>query len=222
VSRKRVLLGFSIIAGGVCASLPFLRETPLSVPSGDPVASPSPAPIVHLVQSPVATAAPTAPPLATESPAQKVPAGPSPYIDDGSQRLERSNPPGIATAAPLEEITASPKDKIASLPLLPVSFQVKQPDEFHAEPWQPAKLAEGPTVPAREYKIRKTDTLEDLALRFLGSADKAGELFEANRGVLKDRHILPLGAVIRIPAGGIDPPAESSETDLQPIGQPGN
>ena len=220
MARKRVLLGFSIIAGGVCASLPFLRETPLTLPAKDPVVPTSPDLVVHVAQPP--PAGPSSPSLAKEQSPPEIPAGPSPYIDDGSQRLGRDNSAGTLTAAPLEEITASPKEKVASLPLLPVSFQVKQPDEFHAEPWQPAKLAEGPVVPARQYKIRKTDTLEDLALRFLGSPDKADELFEANRSVLKDRHVLPLGAVIRIPAGGIDPPAETSETDLQPIGQPGN
>jgi nucleoid-associated protein YgaU len=219
VSRKRVLLGFSIIAGGVCASLPFLRETPLTLPLQDSVTPALPDPIIHLVQP---AAAPPSETVAAESPSAEVSTGPSPYIDDGSQRMERGNSDAIASSMPPEEITANPKEKSASLPLLPVSFQVKQPEDFHTAPWQPARLAEGPTGPPREYKIRKTDTLEDLALRFLGSQDKADELFEANRSVLNDRNILPLGVVIRIPAGGIDTPAENSETDLQPVGQPGD
>lgn len=219
MSRKRVLLGFSIIAGGVCASLPFLRETPLAPPQSQSVPASVTEPIVHIVQPPTASAAGA---LAPEPSPVEVPAAPSPYIDDGSQRLERQKQAGIAVSVPLEEITASPKEKATTLPLLPVSFQVRQPDELHAEPWQPAKLAEGPAGPRREYRIRRTDTLEDLALRFLGSKDRAEELFEANRAILKDRHVLPLGVMIRIPAGGIDPHTSDSETDLQPVGQPGD
>lgn len=222
MSRKRVLLGFSIIAGGVCASLPFLRETPLTPPQSQSVHASAIEPIVHVVQPPTASATSAAGVLAAEPSPAEVPAAPSPYIDDGSQRLERQKQAGIAVSAPLEEITAHPKEKTTNLPLLPVSFQVRQPDELHAEPWQPAKLVEGPAGPRREYRIRRTDTLEDLALRFLGSKDRAEELFEANRAILRDRHVLPLGGVIHIPAGGIDSPPSDSETDLQPVGQPGD
>ncbi|MFN0017973.1 MAG: LysM peptidoglycan-binding domain-containing protein [Pirellulaceae bacterium] len=217
MAKKRVLLGLSIIAGGVCASLPFLRETPRAFSTSPNLASsPSPASVLPLLD-PSAAKVVSAPPAATESP----PTGPSPYIDDGSQRLEGELPSRLTATSSIEEVSALPKDKSNAPPLLPVSFQVKQPEES-AERWEPAKLAEGPAGPPREYKIRRTDTLEDLALRLLGSQDRAEELFEANRSVLKDRHILPLGAVIRIPGGGVESPSEAPETDLQPVSQPGD
>jgi hypothetical protein len=138
-------------------------------------------------------------------------------LDNGSEPLKRviGNPSRSPLA--IEEIPALPKDKSSALPMLPVSFQVKEPDESHRAPWQPPKLAEGPAAPPREHRIRKLDTLEDLAERFLGSKDRADEIFEANRNVLKDRHILPLGAAIRIPSGGLDSQSGSSESDLQPV-----
>ncbi len=101
--------------------------------------------------------------------------------------------------------------------MLPVSFQIKDPELSHSEAWQPAQLDEGPAGPPREYRLRKLDTLEELAARFLGSKDRVEELFAANRNVLKDRYVLPIGAVIRIPIGGSDALSGSTESDLQPV-----
>jgi nucleoid-associated protein YgaU len=142
---------------------------------------------------------------------------PSPYLGNGSERLKRVRGKQHQSDIGIEEVSAVPKEKSIAPPMLPVSFQVKEPEEGHRAPWQPPKLAEGPAAPPREHRIRKLDTLEDLAERFLGSKDRAEELFEANRHILKDRHILPLGAAIRIPSGGADSPGGSSESDLQPV-----
>jgi len=214
VSKKRVFLGISIIAGGVCASLPFRRDATIATAPELSVASPQKDrnPLLPLAVSP--------PPVSTVAPGQTVPgipSAPSPYLDNGSEPLKRviGNPSRSPLA--IEEIPALPKDKSSALPMLPVSFQVKESDESHRAPWQPPKLAEGPAAPPREHRIRKLDTLEDLAERFLGSKDRADEIFEANRNVLKDRHILPLGAAIRIPGGGLDSQSGSSESELQPV-----
>lgn len=51
----------------------------------------------------------------------------------------------------------------------------------------------------REYRIRKSDTLADIAERYLGSSDRAGELFDANRDVLRSPDLLPVGTMLRIP-----------------------
>ena len=213
MSRKRVLLGLSIIAGGVCAALPFRHELPVSIPAPASPAASVPENANPLLQPAIAGA--TSPSVASQQ-TLAAPIAPSPYIDDGSQRLERENDTHISSPPPPEEIAALARPNSTEPPMLPVSFQVKQLDESHTGPWQPAKLAEGPAGPPREYRIRKLDTLEDLAERFLGSQDRATELFEANRGVLKDRHILPLGAVIRIPLSGVESPS-GSESELQPV-----
>lgn len=214
MSKKRVFLGLSIIAGGVCASLPFRRDATIATAPELSVASPQKDrnPLLPLAVSP--------PPVSTVAPGQTVPgipSAPSPYLDNGSEPLKRVIGNPWRSPSAIEEIPALPKDKSSALPMLPVSFQVKESDESHRAPWQPPKLAEGPSAPPREHRIRKLDTLEDLAERFLGSKDRADEIFEANRNVLKDRHILPLGAAIRIPGGGLDSQSGSSESELQPV-----
>jgi nucleoid-associated protein YgaU len=58
-----------------------------------------------------------------------------------------------------------------------------------------ARSADGPTV----HKILDGDKLEDLAARYLGSPDKAMEIFDANRQVLSNPNILPIGVELKIP-----------------------
>jgi nucleoid-associated protein YgaU len=60
-----------------------------------------------------------------------------------------------------------------------------------------AKSSEA-SVPS--HKIIDGDSLPALAARYLGDADRAGEIFEANRNVLGSPDILPLGRELRIPA----------------------
>jgi len=52
----------------------------------------------------------------------------------------------------------------------------------------------------RIHRIVDGDTLAALAERYLGSADRAKEIFEANRDVLAKPELLPIVADIRIPA----------------------
>ena len=109
-------------------------------------------------------------------------------------------------AATTEEGESLPvsKAKSVEMPMLPVRFQIKQREETSSQPWEPARVEAGIVAASREYRIHKLDTLEDLAERFLGSRERAHEIFEANRDVLKTPQVLPLGAVIRIPASATD------------------
>ncbi len=61
-----------------------------------------------------------------------------------------------------------------------------------------ARPADGPQV----HKIVDGDTLADLAARYLGSAARAMEIFQANRDVLADPELLPIGVELTIPARG--------------------
>jgi nucleoid-associated protein YgaU len=49
------------------------------------------------------------------------------------------------------------------------------------------------------YHLRDGDTLEKLAERYLGSRDRAIEIYEANREVLPKPDLLPVGTAITIP-----------------------
>jgi nucleoid-associated protein YgaU len=49
------------------------------------------------------------------------------------------------------------------------------------------------------HKIVDGDTLPMLAERYLGSASRAAEIYQANRNVLTDPKILPIDKVLKIP-----------------------
>jgi nucleoid-associated protein YgaU len=75
----------------------------------------------------------------------------------------------------------------------------------------PAPAAAPPTpVPPRRHTIVDGDTLRGLAERYLGSAARADEIFAANRDVLNDPELLPIGAVLTIPPPGQPSPAAES------------
>jgi nucleoid-associated protein YgaU len=51
----------------------------------------------------------------------------------------------------------------------------------------------------QNHRIVDGDTLAELAERYLGSAARAKEIFEANRNVLSDPALLPIGVELKIP-----------------------
>ena len=74
-----------------------------------------------------------------------------------------------------------------------------------------------PAAP-RIHKVADGDTLARLAARYLGSSDRYGEIFAANRGVLSTPDLLPIGVELVIPPRQRPaPPAElDDENDVQP------
>jgi nucleoid-associated protein YgaU len=53
--------------------------------------------------------------------------------------------------------------------------------------------------PFRTHVVHNGDTLERLAERYLADGARAVELFDLNRDVLENPHLLPIGAELRIP-----------------------
>ncbi len=75
---------------------------------------------------------------------------------------------------------------------------------------------DAPRVEPQRHKIRDGDTLSSLAERYLGDARRAVEIFEANREVLTDPDLLPLGKYLTIPQLRELPPlAPRSEPELR-------
>jgi nucleoid-associated protein YgaU len=71
------------------------------------------------------------------------------------------------------------------------------------------------------HKIADGDTLAGLAERYLGSANRAMEIFEANRGVLSSPQLLPIGVELKLPPQkppAATPPARPAERGLVPVG----
>jgi len=59
--------------------------------------------------------------------------------------------------------------------------------------------ANAPDGWVRTHKIVDGDTLGSVAERYLGSADRRLEIYEANRDVLPSPQVLPIGVELRIP-----------------------
>jgi nucleoid-associated protein YgaU len=74
-------------------------------------------------------------------------------------------------------------------------------------------VSDGPTVPKapegnlkpadRIHVVHQGDSLDRLAKRYLGDEARALEIFDANRDVLDNPHLLPLGAELRMPSAGV-------------------
>jgi nucleoid-associated protein YgaU len=98
-------------------------------------------------------------------------------------------------------------DNLAPPPDLPVFFEPQGEALTPAVPSSVAQTDSSPPVRAaakranrpRSYRLRDGDTLESLAERFLGTRERAGEIFEANRSKLLRPDLLPVGTMITIP-----------------------
>ena len=97
----------------------------------------------------------------------------------------------------------TPTDQLAPPPELPKSYPGSFPDSS-----QPAStrwgtslshlLPETASAPPT-HKIIDGDTLASLAERYLGSASRAMEIYEANRSVLASPQELTIGVELKIP-----------------------
>lgn len=56
------------------------------------------------------------------------------------------------------------------------------------------------TAPPRTHRIVDGDSLPKLAKRYLNDRERSGEIFAANRGLLTNPDLLPIGAELTIPA----------------------
>jgi nucleoid-associated protein YgaU len=72
-----------------------------------------------------------------------------------------------------------------------------------------AGAGDGPATapPAQIHKVADGDTLRALAHRYLGNADRSGEIYEANRDVLPNPEVLPIGVELKIPPRRQEPAA---------------
>ncbi len=107
-------------------------------------------------------------------------------------------------AAPGEPRRASPtivtpSDRPAPPPELPKSYPTSsQPASTRWGTSLSEMLPETASAPPT-HKIIDGDSLALLAERYLGSASRAMEIYEANRNVLAQPEILPIGAELKIP-----------------------
>jgi nucleoid-associated protein YgaU len=118
---------------------------------------------------------------------------------DGPTFAKSLNPVG-ALLAPIESV---PDDDLGDL----------------ASGGDASDQADGSTV---EHTIVDGDTLAQLAIRYLGTAERYLEIFELNRDILSTPDLLPIGTLIKIPQRSAAPSSNggsstSSEGDEIPL-----
>ncbi len=125
--------------------------------------------------------------------------------DHGMSGRERTSPHEIAAASRLHRRDATfltPVTSAESPPLLPTSYPGDDSsDSTRSGTLMGFNLPSGNAMPAwrQTHRIVDGDTLCSLAERYLASADRHAEIYEANRGVLSNPDILPIGVKLKIP-----------------------
>jgi nucleoid-associated protein YgaU len=74
-----------------------------------------------------------------------------------------------------------------------------------------ASSAAGP----RKHRVKDGDTLATLAERYLGDPTRAGELLEANRTLISNPELLPIGVELVVPAARVEQHVDDEE--LAPV-----
>jgi nucleoid-associated protein YgaU len=192
VRPSRLLLAVGIVLLGLCAALPFRRPA-------RPVAAPRerPAPLSLTLRRPDA-------PLEL---APRIDVSPAVGLVEG-----RSQGSGARSQEPdVRRVEQADLANLVPTPTLPVSFQPSAANHEASE-WRPsgASRLPRPKSQPRPYRLRDGDTLEKIADRLLGNPQRAGEIFELNRGLLARPDLLPIGATIMLP------PRENAD-DLEPV-----
>jgi nucleoid-associated protein YgaU len=179
VRASRLSIAAGVVLVGLCAALPFRQRQPRSRPP-----APSAAPLELALRQP-------------DAPLQLAPRAdisPAASLDPIAMRRAPDSGPALTSLRTPDLMNLAPP------PSLPVAFQ---PSERNSPPsdWRPDSLARSAKPPGkpRQYRLRDGDTLEKIAERFLGTRERAGEIFEANRDVLARPDLLPVGFTIVIP-----------------------
>lgn len=211
MQTSRPLAAFLVMAIGTLAAMPFRRNNlsePVSPAASVQTAeidlttafSPPPSRWSFEPVSPEETNSPAViPPVAELDMVPLVPVSttiptttkkPSP----DSAEAKTIRPPTLATVPKLP----SGSDGRTLPPDLPRRF------EFPLASLKTSSTTEGssgdePIADFKTHQIRKGDTLEKIALDYLGNAGRADEIFELNRGILVSPDLLPLGKILKIP-----------------------
>jgi len=165
---------------GICAAWPFRQSQPRTV-----APLPATAPLELTLRRP-------------DTPLELAPRSDiSPAV--GLESIAGGQMPPTS-ARSLTSLRTTDLANLAPPPALPVSFQ---PGSANPPPndWRPEPLVRSTRPPGkpRPYRLRDGDTLEKIAERLLGSRERAKEIFEANRDVLTQPDLLPIGITIILP-----------------------
>jgi hypothetical protein len=172
-------------------ALPAQTETPLTAALA-PAPSPAVTPTPPLVVTPTETPAPLD---GQRSPLASVPA------TNVGLTAGVGMPTSVAPLTPAHAPpTAIASDPLTTLPAVNASGgrPVYMTD---------ATTNEAPAAPYEIHVVHEGDSLERLAERYLADGGRSLELFDLNRDVLDNPHLLPIGAELKIPVEA-DRPAD--------------
>jgi len=103
-------------------------------------------------------------------------------------------PPTLPAAPANSGATTTPRS-----PTLPPAGNTTQFPAFESNGVTPSSYSS--QVSVRRHKVADGETLGMIAEHYLGSSSRRLEIFQANRDILKDPEVLPIGADLAIPAG---------------------
>ena len=106
---------------------------------------------------------------------------------------------GLTLDPPRSAASDIPQAVIAAKPIYDDAAPAPGLRAFLPEADDPTALDEA-EASERIHIVHPGDSLERLAKRYLGDEGRAIELFDHNRQVLENPHLLPIGAELRIPA----------------------
>ena len=234
----RLIFGLAMLAAGTVLAAPtaltvarWWREAP---------AAPAQAAFPQTPQQPAAWPGPAGPgPEAAPSVVWSGPAAAAAPVARSEYRPPE--PPGplppvaIGAAGPGPDLSAAYRSTLAVPPPPLIDGQRPPPvavgwtARFSREPQQRRELQ---PPPAASYRVRDGDDLTSIASRFYGTPAAASLIWQANRGLLADPAVLPIGVELVLPrpdaAGGrgtsIDPllghPGRPATQPASPPGDP--
>jgi nucleoid-associated protein YgaU len=176
----KVAMVLCVLLGGFCAAKMFRRSPPRPV-------SPTPA-----AAEQVRTHSPQNVPAPIAQPQEASPCVPA----------ESVAPPASISQRPATVV--KPLGRMVSPP--PLAPKYPETNRTVGSHWGPSMEMMLPTNrAATTHRIVDGDTLEGLAQRYLGSPARAREIFDANRNVLTNPRLLPIGVELKIPSTDAQP-----------------
>lgn len=165
----------ALLIVGACAALPFARPVPLARPSA-------------LADRDAPAARLALPQIAVEASDEAV--SPVPVGDIVPASWHQPTP--IVLPADVEPLPSLPHVPLPTNSMRDTASRIHEPDFT-------APLPARPLPARRKHRIADGDSLDLLALRYLGDQERAEEIAVLNRGVISDPALLPVGQEIVIP-----------------------
>jgi len=167
----------ALLLGGACAALPFARPAPLAQQ-------------VSLAEMKAPSARLAVPQIAVESSDEAVSPVPAEVIT-----ASWHEPTPIVLPEDGAPLPSLPHERLPKATVRDTASRISAPD-FSSPPPVPPAVAR-PAL--RKHRITDGDSLELIALRYLGDKDRTSEIVALNRDVLGDPALLPIGREINIP-----------------------